>query len=226
MNYLRYILGWLKSLLSPRISCLAQITPDSKIDKRACIHRFAKVKRSIVGAYTYISNDTIFDNVRIGKFCSIADHCRVGMPWHDPSLISTSPIFVIKNNAVKSSWTELDHSDYESKPVEIGNDVWIASHVLIMGGLTIGDGAVIGAGAVVTKDVPPYAIVGGVPAKVIKYRFSKETIRKLMDLAWWNLPEATLKAHMSLFLSPSEEDIEHAISILSSESVRESQDNQ
>ena len=77
--------------------------------------------------------------------------------------------------------------------------MWVGSHVLINSGVTIGDGAVIGAGAVVVKDVPPYAVVGGVPAKVIRYRFSDEIIAKLKELQWWNLPEKKLRTNIALF---------------------------
>lgn len=81
----------------------------------------------------------------------------------------------------------------------IGNDVWIGSHVLIKGGVRIGDGACIGAGAVVVKDIPPYAIVGGVPAKILKYRFDTDTIKLLENLQWWNLSKDVLKDNIHLF---------------------------
>lgn len=83
----------------------------------------------------------------------------------------------------------------------MGNDVLIGSHSLILGGVTIGNGAVVAAGAVVTKDVPPYAIVGGVPASIIKYRFSQDIINKLQELRWWDWPEERLRANIGLFQS-------------------------
>jgi acetyltransferase-like isoleucine patch superfamily enzyme len=83
----------------------------------------------------------------------------------------------------------------------IGNDVWIGDKVIVIGGITIGDGAVVGAGAVVTHDVPPYAIVAGVPAKVIKYRFDDEKIRKLLDLKWWDWSEEEIKQNREFFIS-------------------------
>ncbi len=97
----------------------------------------------------------------------------------------------------------------------MGNDVWVGSHVLMKGGITIGDGAVIAAGAVVVRDVPPYAIVGGVPAKIIKYRFSQDIIEKLMELKWWSLTDDELKRNIIFFQQPniSMNDIEQFINI-------------
>ena len=200
--------GFLKNLFNPRVSILSFVGSDCVIDKKATIHRWAKIKRgTIIGAYTYVSNDTILDNATVGNFCSIADHCRIGLPSHNPRLLSTSPIFTIKNNAAKMSWVTEDIDDFESKRTIIGNDVWIASHVLIMGGLTIGNGAVVAAGAVVTKDVPPYAIVGGVPAQIIRYRFPPEMIRLLEKSKWWDMPENTIRAHLDIFQTEELSDI-------------------
>lgn len=139
------------------------------------------------GKHTYISRDSSInrEETLIGSFCSISDGVRIGLAQHPTNYFSTSS-FCFDNLNLKDI-------GFIDNPCIIGNDVWIGSDVLIMGGLTIGDGAVLAAGAVVTKDVPPYAIVGGVPAKVIKYRFDEETIKELLELKWWDLPDEKIK---------------------------------
>ena len=119
--------------------------------------------------------------------------------------MSTSPIFTQKVNALQKCWIDKDVFEHktEDERVYIGNDVWVGSHVLINGGVHVGDGAVIGAGAVVVKDVPPYAIVGGVPAKVIRYRFSSEVIARLLELEWWNFDDSELKKNIAIFQKDS-----------------------
>lgn len=215
MTIMKFVSGILKNLFNPRVSLLALVSSDCTIDKDAVVHRWAKIKRGAsVGAYTYVGNDTVLDNAHVGRFCSIADHCHIGMPSHDVQMLSTSPVFTIRHNAAKTQWAEEDFDDYESRPVTICNDVWIATHALIMGGITIGNGAVVAAGTVVTKDVPPYAIVGGVPAKVIRYRFSPETIALLEESKWWNLPAQTLKKHYTLFQAQGEEQIRESLRTL------------
>lgn len=192
-------MGIIKCLFNPRISFFSFISIDNKIDKTSYIYRGVKAKGSVIGGYSYISNNTELENVTIGRFCSIADHCRLGLASHKLSGLSMSPIFSLKHNALKYFWIDNDVEVKKLEKVIIGNDVWIGSHALIKGNIKIGDGAVIGAGAVVTKDVPPYAVVGGVPARIIKYRFSQEIIDKLLEIKWWNLPENILKENIELF---------------------------
>ena len=138
------------------------------------------------GKHSYISRDSSInrEDTVIGSFCSISDGVRIGLAQHPTEFFSTSSYFYDENNVLDRDF---------DKPCIIGNDVWIGSDVLIMGGINIGDGAVLAAGAVVTRDVPPYAIVGGVPAKVLRYRFDEETIKELLELKWWDLPDETIK---------------------------------
>lgn len=138
-----------------------------------------------VGRYTYTGPfDMLFNSV-IGNFCSISYGVTIGPPEHDYNKISTHPFLYNGRYGILNNEDLLPVSKFD-KPCNIGHDVWIGCNVTVLRGVTIGNGAVIGANALVNKDVPPYAIVGGVPAKIIKYRFDKEIIDKLMTISWWN----------------------------------------
>lgn len=153
-----------------------------------------------MGSYSYIGENAQLHNVIIGKFCSIAPSVKIGLGNHPTSFVSTSPVFFSQKKQCGISFADTEYFN-ENLRTYIGNDVWIGVNAYIKDGIKIGDGAIIGAGAVVVKDVPPYAIIGGVPAKIIKYRYTTDIINRLMKIKWWDFEEQKLKMLQRLIVS-------------------------
>lgn len=203
---LKYILGLLKNLFNPAVSLFVKVDNSSDISRKAKVYGNTQVTNSIIGDYSYVGRNSRVIHADVGKFCSISGAVRLGMGTHTLDKLSTSPIFTERHNSTKHQWTEIQTVN-PFKRVKVGNDVWIGTGVMVMGGVTIGDGAVIGAGAIVTKDVPPYAVVAGVPAKVIRYRFTEEQIKTLEEVEWWNKTDEELRNNISLFQEPVDKEL-------------------
>ena len=148
------------------------------------------------------------DKLKVGKFCSIACGAKFLFTSANHTMHSIStypfPIFFeewgLDVTNITSAWDN-------KGDIVIGNDVWIGYEAIVLSGVTIGDGAIIGTRAVVTKDVPPYTIVGGIPAKPIRKRFSDEVISKLLELQWWNWPENRIKENIDVIQSGRIKDL-------------------
>lgn len=172
------------------------ISPNAIIGSNSVIYEGVDIKDKVsLGKCSLVNKNTLIRAAKVGNYTSIGPNCQIGMPEHPVDHMSTSPFIYNKNRSLLNlySWEEL-----QSIPV-IGNDVWIGGNSIILQGVTIGDGAIVAGGAVVTKDVEPFTIVGGVPAKPIRKRFGDETIKYLQDLRWWDMTLDELKEHKYLF---------------------------
>ena len=180
----------------------------SIIDRNCCINRSSIIEEnchilentiilnSSIKKFSYVGRNTIIQNASVGSFCSIANDVFIGLGTHPTELFSTSTLFYRTDNTFKYKLVDKDSNFMEYRPINIGHDVWIGARAIVLDGVNVEHGAIIGANAVVTKNVPPYAIVGGIPAEVIKHRFSKEKIRKLLAIKWWEWPLNDIKNRM------------------------------
>lgn len=168
---------------------------DCVIDNNAKVGSGSYCVKTVMGRYSYMGDNCVAVNAKIGSFCSIAGYCCIGGGAHPTNRFSTSPVFYEGRNVFRKKISNMTFD--AEKQVVIGNDVWIGEKVFIKDGITIGDGAIIGALSIVTHDVPPYAIVGGVPAKVIRFRFDDNTIEKLKRSEWWSLNDEQLEKFAS-----------------------------
>lgn len=164
------------------------------------INANTNVEYSTIGRFSYVGQNGRVSQVDIGAFCSIGADCVCGAGEHPVDYVSTHPVFF--SLGCQSGVTFADRNLYaERQRIFIGNDVWIGTRVFIRDGVTIGHGAVVAAGSVVVHDIPAYAIAGGVPAKVIRYRFEPSVISELLEIRWWDWDERRLRDAQGLFAS-------------------------
>lgn len=218
MNYKALLLDMLRSGSSPvkrildRNKCLR---PDNLVkiqycseivntvfEKEAFIAHHVSCINAFIGNHTSVGRFTKIRDAEIGKYCSISWDATIGAVAHPLTTLSTAAI------TYKAEYHLIDKDKpFAQKKVLIGNDVWIGCNSTILSGVTIGDGAVIGAGAVVTDNVPSYAIVVGVPAKIIRYRVEPSFIDRLIQVEWWNWNNNVLKQNIHLFEEPVTEEL-------------------
>lgn len=172
------------------------------------IGRTSSITSSRIGYASYLAANTHISQTKIGRFCSIGPNVTLIFGKHPADkFVSTHPTFFSPSKRVGFSFTKIDLFEEFSPPIDsegkysiiIGNDVWVGANACIMDGIKIGDGAVIAANALVNKNVPPYTIVGGVPAKIIKKRFSDDHIKFLLDLKWWEKPKTWIAENAKYF---------------------------
>jgi acetyltransferase-like isoleucine patch superfamily enzyme len=174
----------------------------SVLERGTVLFSRAQVIDCEVGAYSYIQSRSIVVNARIGPYCSIASDVTIGLATHPANFISTNPVFYDNTQPLPESFIATPKHENHLAPTVIGADVWIGQRVLIKAGLKIGDGAIIGAGAIVTKDVEPYAVVGGVPAKFLKWRFPQKLCSLLYESRWWQTDTIVLRKLSKYFDDP------------------------
>lgn len=194
VDFLKYIKWKVRNKNKNRVHYKARVNDNTILADYVTIHKNTNVINTEIGFASYIGWNCNFSNCKIGKFTSIAPYSEVIYGKHPVSkFVSTHPCFysVEKQSGFtfvnRNTFDEYTYADSDlKKSVVIGNDVWIGYGVKILEGVIIGDGAIIGAGSIVTKNIEPYSICVGSPAKVIRFRFEKEKIDKLLKYKWWN----------------------------------------
>ena len=181
------------------------IIVNSKLGHKVFISKNSYLANSNINDFSSIGRNSTVINSEVGKYCSVSWNVTIGATSHDYTKISSHAFPYIRRFGF------VNFNKRIITKTKVGNDVWLGANAIILPGLTIGDGAVIAAGAVVTKDVPPYSIMAGIPAKVIKSRFDEETVNRLMDLKWWDLSHEVLKSNIELWQNKLDPEIMHRL---------------
>lgn len=176
------------------------VLQEAIVEKTAAICSGVRFYRGRIGKYSYIGNHSFVSDTDIGNFTSISTDCYIGGSSHPTEWVSTSPVFHKWENIMKKNFARNEYEIFQK--TTIGNDVWIGNRVMIKAGVKISDGAVVGMGSIVTKDIGPYEIWAGNPARLIKKRFDDETIAKMLKTKWWNWEDQQIEKHAKEFISP------------------------
>lgn len=188
---------WSKLLKKIRGSSITK----SEIHKTSKVESGSHIVNTTFNRHSFCGYDCEIINCEIGSFCSIANNVKIGGGVHPMEWVSMSPVFYEGRDSVKTKF-----SVHQRKPALrtfIGNDVWLGQSVIVKQGVTIGTGAVVGMGSIVTKDVAPYSVVAGCPAREIKKRFDEETIEKLLKSEWWNFTDKEMYHYATYFKDPN-----------------------
>lgn len=181
-----------------------QFYPGSYVDETSVLGNYnvifknTSIINSVLGDHTFVQKNSFINCAEIGKFCSIAMNVYIGPGQHPTAFVSSHPAFYSSSQPLVKTFSKTDKFD-PFKKIIIGHDVWLGQNCIVMDGVTIGTGAVVGAGAVVTKNVPHYGIVGGVPARLIKYRFDEKVRELLLESQWWDWPESQMTQYIDYF---------------------------
>lgn len=182
-----------------RISPAARLR-HCQVGRRCEILHDTVVEYTTLGDYSYIGERCMVADAQIGKFCAIAAQVRIGAPNHPMDRPSQHRFTYCPEYYFEDAQRDREFfGQRRSDLAVIGNDVWIGHGVIVLPGVTVGDGAVLAAGAVVSRDVAPYAVVGGIPARTIRERFDRATAQRLQAIAWWDWPDALLQARLAEF---------------------------
>lgn len=168
---------------------------------RGEVGRRTQARNTRMGVGSYSGTNCVIKNAEIGNYCCIGWDVSIGGGQHDYANVGMYTDYWYERVFGK----RFEGSNEKALPVVVGSDVWIGAGAIVNGGVEIGTGAVVGAGSVVTRDVPPYAIVVGAPARIMKYRFDEDMILRLLKTEWWNIPYDILKEHLDLIRSRPDE---------------------
>lgn len=202
MTCIQFLYRLLVRLQNP--TCTIRSTSLSRnviFEKGVTVEYGSHIQADLIGKYTYINKYSLVEkNTTIGRFCSIAYNVKIGLGSHPTNWVSTHQFaYDSKYKFIKQSKTFENNS---TKLTIIGNDVWIGANAIVLAGVKIGDGAIVGANSLVTKDVEPYSIVVGTPAKHQRFRFDEKTINELLKTQWWNWDHEKIRNSINLFEDP------------------------